>query len=495
MAITKTTLAREVLDGIDYLYPKTISELVTYGDTSTVYDEITDIKENKVDKEYGKELSTNDFTDDEKEKLRLIENKATRNIIDYALDSTSANALENRIITQNIDSIIDLIGEKATINNIFDNPYDSSNLSICIVTLKRLINELDQNLRGEINNLSNSTDSSFENYLETLNTELSNLRNEILGIVDGESLDEALDTIKELQNWIKSDTTGGKYLIDEVASLKSIIGGPSSGLIKKTNDLESSKANQSDLNTVSGRVGTSGDIANKSGTTAWSRIKAIENFVNISDDENLSAVVARHDTQLGGLYFVKVNDSRWGYKTSPTGTVIPFSNPSGTANKAQVLSGYTFASANTNGQDVAGTMTNYGSKTLKPGGSSGTGYYSGVSVVDIASIQKTPERCIYVNTNGGTSEDSWSTASFNVVNGETYLVYMINKYTPPDDYSSLSTFGSVGGSGTSASEYDTNGLLMNGYEANAIIIRAKSTGTCTINVGGKYKMFVYKISS
>lgn len=59
----------------------------------------------KVDKVTGKDLSTNDYTTEEKEKLAGIETGANKTIIDSALSSTSTNPVQNKIINTKFDSI------------------------------------------------------------------------------------------------------------------------------------------------------------------------------------------------------------------------------------------------------------------------------------------------------------------------------------------------------------------------------------------------------
>ena len=59
---------------------------------------INAIDNTKVDKVEGKDLSTNDYTTEEKEKLAGIETGANKTIVDSALSSTSANPVQNKII-------------------------------------------------------------------------------------------------------------------------------------------------------------------------------------------------------------------------------------------------------------------------------------------------------------------------------------------------------------------------------------------------------------
>lgn len=78
------------------------------GNTSAINQEILDRQaadtalqtniNNKVDKENGKGLSTNDFTDAEKTKLDGIEECANKTTVDASLSSTSTNPVQNKVI-------------------------------------------------------------------------------------------------------------------------------------------------------------------------------------------------------------------------------------------------------------------------------------------------------------------------------------------------------------------------------------------------------------
>ena len=59
---------------------------------------------NKVDKESGKGLSSNDYTTTEKNKLAGIEAQANKTTVDSALSSTSTNPLENKAINTALSS-------------------------------------------------------------------------------------------------------------------------------------------------------------------------------------------------------------------------------------------------------------------------------------------------------------------------------------------------------------------------------------------------------
>lgn len=73
---------------------------------SSIEDAIDYINEIKVDKVDGKDLSTNDYTTNEKNKLAGIATGATKVIVDSALSSTSTNAIQNKVVA-NMKSDID----------------------------------------------------------------------------------------------------------------------------------------------------------------------------------------------------------------------------------------------------------------------------------------------------------------------------------------------------------------------------------------------------
>lgn len=60
---------------------------------------------NKVDKETGKGLSTNDFTDAYKTKLDNIENEANKIIVDTTLSDTSENPVQNKAVSEAINEL------------------------------------------------------------------------------------------------------------------------------------------------------------------------------------------------------------------------------------------------------------------------------------------------------------------------------------------------------------------------------------------------------
>lgn len=63
--------------------------------------------DNKVDKVSGKGLSTNDYTTADKEKLAGIEAQANKTVVDVALDASSTNPVQNKVVKAALDNKAD----------------------------------------------------------------------------------------------------------------------------------------------------------------------------------------------------------------------------------------------------------------------------------------------------------------------------------------------------------------------------------------------------
>lgn len=110
------TLNVNISDIIDGLVPesrtingKPLSNNITLTNTDVGAPSVNDLNnglENKVDKVSGKQLSTNDYTTAEKNKLAGIESGAqVNNPIDNEFSTTSINSLQNRVITNKINQL------------------------------------------------------------------------------------------------------------------------------------------------------------------------------------------------------------------------------------------------------------------------------------------------------------------------------------------------------------------------------------------------------
>ena len=73
----------------------------------------------KVDKVTGKGLSTEDYTTAEKTKLEGIEAGANKTVVDSALNSSSTNPVQNKVIKESLDSKVDKVTGKGLSTNDF----------------------------------------------------------------------------------------------------------------------------------------------------------------------------------------------------------------------------------------------------------------------------------------------------------------------------------------------------------------------------------------
>lgn len=68
----------------------------------------------KVTKEEGKGLSTNDFTNDQKTKLENVEEGANKTVVDTALNAESTNPAQNKVVTEALGSKANLASPEFT---------------------------------------------------------------------------------------------------------------------------------------------------------------------------------------------------------------------------------------------------------------------------------------------------------------------------------------------------------------------------------------------
>lgn len=97
----------------------------------------------KVDKRQGYDLSKNDFTDNYKTKLDRIEPEANKTIVDSAINSNSTNPVENRAINTELNKKVDKVAGKQLSTNDFTNNYKIKVDNISTVGITNNYNDLD----------------------------------------------------------------------------------------------------------------------------------------------------------------------------------------------------------------------------------------------------------------------------------------------------------------------------------------------------------------
>ena len=139
----------------------------------------------KVDKVTGKGLSTNDYTTTEKDKLAAIENGANKTVVDTALNSTSTNPVQNKVINTKINSIQSDINSKVPSTRTVNGKALSANITLSA---------------SDVGALPNTTVIPS---IDGLATE-TYVNNKVAGIVD--SAPATLDTLNELAAALGDDS-------------------------------------------------------------------------------------------------------------------------------------------------------------------------------------------------------------------------------------------------------------------------------------------------
>lgn len=132
---------------------------------------------NKVDKVTGKQLSSNDYTTAEKDKLEAIEDGANKTIVDTALSSTSTNPVQNKVINTKFNSVQSDIDSKVPSTRTVNGKALSANITLSA---------------SDVGALPSTTQIPS---IDGLATE-TYVDNKVAGIVD--SAPATLDTLNEL---------------------------------------------------------------------------------------------------------------------------------------------------------------------------------------------------------------------------------------------------------------------------------------------------------
>lgn len=106
-------------------FAKTVADAVMMSDSDSETSTVANVLNNKVDKVAGKQLSTNDYTTAEKNKLEELQNTT----IDSVLSSTSINPVQNKVIHSALEGKVPItrtINSKALSGNITLSAVDVS---------------------------------------------------------------------------------------------------------------------------------------------------------------------------------------------------------------------------------------------------------------------------------------------------------------------------------------------------------------------------------
>ena len=167
-----------------------------------------DVAEGKVDKEEGKGLSENDFTDEDKEKLDGIEGGAQENIIEAIKRNGAVLPITDKTVDIAVPTTTSsLTNDSGYITNTVDdlvNYYDKDETDTLIATEAETRDAADLNLQEQIDAISSASDvvDVVGTYAELQDYDTSKLSdNDIIKVLTDETHDDAISYYR----W--SDTT------------------------------------------------------------------------------------------------------------------------------------------------------------------------------------------------------------------------------------------------------------------------------------------------
>lgn len=158
-----------------------------------------DVAEGKVDKEEGKGLSENDFTDEDKEKLDDIEAGAQENVIEVIKRNGTALPITDKTVDIAVPTTTSsLTNDSGYITNEVDdlvNYYDKDETDTLIATEAETRDAADLNLQEQIDAISSASDvvDVVGTYAELQNYDTSKLGdNDIIKVLTDETHDDAI---------------------------------------------------------------------------------------------------------------------------------------------------------------------------------------------------------------------------------------------------------------------------------------------------------------
>ena len=281
MAINKATLAKEIDGVIEYIYPKTSGDIVVYDDTRSVSAMISHLETDKVDKEDGKGLSTNDFTNQMLSKLNSIAENANNVSVDSALSSESTNPVQNKVIYDRFENLTSLVNSNKLAND--------ANVT---------------ELNSRINTVDNDVRTSIATYKEAHDQDINTVNNRIEALAEsiGETIDES-----------------GVGISQRISDLNDRIENVSSNLTEVINTNEASTSDRfaavdNKFEEVNGRFDNlnrnlgdiTGDISSELGNLGDSLTEAINNL-NEKKEEKHTFInyVLRASNWINGVYSIE----------------------------------------------------------------------------------------------------------------------------------------------------------------------------------------------
>ena len=163
--------------------------------------------DNKVDKVTGKQLSTNDFTNELKTKLDGISEGANKVIVDSELSSTSENPVQNKVITSVVNNKLDKVTTSTTLTQVYakktNGKQEMRNISTSPATDVIPVYDSNKNIKTSTPVADNDTTPKVyvDEKVNNVNTNVEDLTqelNELKEQINGYLFDETEVTLNEV---------------------------------------------------------------------------------------------------------------------------------------------------------------------------------------------------------------------------------------------------------------------------------------------------------
>lgn len=294
------------------------------GDGITKVNNLPFADANKVDKISGKDLSTNDYTTAEKNKLASIAEGANKTIVDSELSSTSTDPVQNKVVNAAINDLNTLVGNTAVATQISNAVASKADVSHTHDDRYYTESEIDTKLSGKSD--TSHTHSTYVNQNAFSNIKVGNTT------VAADTTTDTVTLVAGNNITITPDATNDKITI---AATDTVYTHPSSGVTAGTYksvtvNAQGHVTGGSNPTTLSGYGIT--DAATKSALTAVSDLVG-DTAVSAQISDYAAPKSHTHNyagsSSAGGA--AKVSESDIGITTAGTGSAYTATVPGITA--------------------------------------------------------------------------------------------------------------------------------------------------------------------
>lgn len=346
---------------------------------------------NKVDKEIGKGLSTNDYTTTEKNKLAGIAEGANKTIVDSALSSTSTNPVQNKVVNAAINDLNTLVGDTPVSSQIttaiagkadLKHTHSLSDIEETYSAVQRVSIVPEQTSESEISSIQGKNLNTYVGYKASL--EIDNKRYQ--GIIEKTTIEGAQAVLTSSTSSITYTIESSTFTDDTINFSPSIPSGITLSLtvykdvaVIPENSIDSNIARVNDVRTL---VKQKVDKEAGKGLSTNDFTTAEKNkLAGIAENANNYTLPVASST-LGGVKTTSTVTSTTGLTASPIiNGVIYYKNTTYTLSSLGAVPTYRKINGHNLATDIELTATDVGA--VSPEDLQAEGYITGISGADV----------------------------------------------------------------------------------------------------------------